>query len=358
VTTQSPVPGPAVDHLAAFRRFPVGLVVFLGVFVAAGLYLASRHFGADAVAMCGDETMLPGDQCEQTRRRRRSISTTTTIRSYEEQLTASARAHEAWVWVGVAVAVLAVIVILLVVLRWRSDVALARTMFGQQAPLTAFSTTTGTGVGLGYVIAAAVAGAGLFFGVRAGATDGEIVGIVIAAVGVIAALAIVAASRPKGSTLVWAYDPGARIVTRSTSQDVPWSDLRYFVDLQNDTYMQIGWKGSKHQVLVDDKDFFATMRSKINSTALAEVQQAAPTGEPVDFGAVTLSGRTITFGKKSFDAASLAAINAVKTKEGVELQVRDRSGGTPVTIRPATFANSDVLFHVLHEQFGVVVPTR
>lgn len=358
MTTPSPSTGKTVDHLAAFRRFPVGLIVFLGVFIAAGLYLASRHFGADAVAVCGDETMQPGDQCEQTRRRRRRISTTTTIRSYEEQLVAAARSHEAWIWGGIAVAVIAVIVIILVVLRWRSDVALARTMSAEQAPLTAFSTTTGASVGLGFLIAAAVGGIGIFFGVRFGATDGETVGLIVAAVAAVIALLIVFSARPKGSTLVWAYEPGARIVTRSTSQDIPWSDLQYFISPGNDSFMQLGWKGSKHQVSVDDKDFFATMRTKINSTAMAEVQQAAPNGAPVSFGAVTLAGRTITFGKKSLDAPSLAAINAVKTKEGVEYQVRDRAGKTAVTIRPAVLANSDVLFHVLHEQFGIVVPTR
>ncbi|MGC5615002.1 hypothetical protein [Georgenia sp. Z1491] len=359
MTTQSTVPGPTADPLAAFRRFPTGITVFLGLFVVGGLFLAYRHLGADAVAMCGDDPMAPGDECQMTSRRRRRISSSTSIQSYEERLTASARAHESWVWVGVAVAVIAAILIALVVIRWRRDTALARTLDGGQEPLATYSATTGTGVGLGFLGAAAVAGIALAMGVRMGGVSGESwIGLAIVGVGVVVALLIVWAARPKGSTLVRAYDSGVRVVTQSRAQEVPWADLQYFVDLESTTFMQLGWVGFKRQLMIDDKEFFATMRARINSAARARVQESAGTAAPVDFGKVTLAGRTVVVGKKELDAGSLAAITPVKGKDGLELHVRDRSGGTPATVRPVEIANSDVLFGVLSEHFGVVVPGR
>lgn len=359
MNTHSTAPGATADPLAAFRRFPTSLVVFLGVFVAGGLYLAYRHLGAEAVAMCSGEPMSPGDECRLSGRRRRRLSSSSYLRTYEEQLTSSARAHESWVWVGVAVAVVAAIMIVLVVVRWRQDTALARTLDGRQAPLTTYSATTGTTAGLGFLAAAAVAALALALGVRFGGMSGDSwVGLLIAGAGVVLALLILWAARPKGSTLVRADDASVRIVTQSRAHDVAWDDLQYFVDLEGSTFMQIGWVGSKRQLLVDDAEFFATMHTRINRTAQARVQESARTGAPVNFGDVTLAGRTVTFGKKELDAGSLAAITPVKTKEGLQLQVRDRSGRTPVTVRPVTIANIDVLFDVLSQHFGVVVPGR
>ncbi|MGC5629327.1 hypothetical protein ACPYO6_13920 [Georgenia sp. Z1344] len=359
MTTPS-TPRPTTDAMAAFRRFPVGITVFLGLFVAAGLYLASRHLGAEAIAMCGDDTMAPGDMCTMSsgRRRRRAGGGTSTY-TYEERLEAAARGHEAWVWAGIAVAVIAVIFIVLVVIRWRRDTALARTLDGQQAPVTSYSTTTSIGAGMGFLGAAAVGAGGLGVGVwLRGVSDLNPIGLAIMAAGAVSGLVILWMARPKGSTLVWAYDSHVRIVTQSRSHDVAWEDMQYFVDLQSSSFMELGWTGSKRQLSIDDEEFFATMRARINTLTRARVERSAETGEPVDFRAVTLAGRTVTFRKKKLDAGSLAAINLVKEKDNLSLHVRDREGATQVIINPAEIANLDVLLHVLSQTYGVVVPGR
>jgi hypothetical protein len=358
VTTNEQSPTAAVqgqperpkDPLAVFRRFPTGLVVFLGLIGAGGLALFITNRAKEVVARCGDEVMIAGDICET--RSRRSFNTTTW--TYEERLNFADAQNQGAIVAGVVVALIALIAIVAVVIRWRRDVTVADQLASQQAPLTAFATTTGLATGFLTLVAGLLGGFGAFLAVGAsGSKGGPVVGLVFGGLMLLAAVGVLWAGRPKGCTLVWAYPSAVRVVTESRVHDVPWQDMQYLSTLGKDRSEWLSWAGRKGKLGIDDKEFFAVMQRTINGATAAGVRPRLDAGETIDFGDVKVSSSTLVVKRKTFPVSDIRGITVMRDKNGTYYEFRDQQTKVAASVGVQTVANADVLFDLLAKRLNI-----
>ncbi|MBZ2195024.1 DUF6585 family protein [Occultella gossypii] len=338
------------DPLAVFRRFPTGLVVFLGLIGAGGVALFLANNAKEVVARCGNEVMVAGDICET--RSRRSFNTTTW--TYEERLAFAEAQNQGAIVAGLVVVLIAVIAIAAVVTRWRRDVAVANQLASQEAPLTAFADSTGVGTGFLTLVAGLLGGFGAFLAVGASGSKGSpVVGLVLGGLMLVAALGVLWVGRPKGCTLVWAYPSAVRVVTESRVHDVPWQDMQYLATLGKDRSEWLSWAGRKSSLGIQDKEFFAVMQRTINGAAAASVRQRFEAGETIDFGDVKVSSSAIVLKKKQFPVSDIRGITVMRDKNGTYYEFRDQQIKVAGSVGVQTVANSDVLFDLLAKRLNI-----
>lgn len=337
--------------LATFRRLPTPLLVALGLYAVVGAVVALLYATRDAVAMCGDRVMAPGDTCS-LRVSRRSLEKRDW--TYEQRLDFSAYENRALTVAGIVVAVIAVAMIVAVLVRRARDVAVADRLAAAEEPIAAHARPNGllTGVlTLGACIAGGIAG---LLAVRSGHGDGVDAVPLVIAVGLAGgAVALLVAGRPAGSTLVWAYPDAVRIVTRSTVHDIAWQDMQYTTSLAAEPVTMLSWVGKKDRLIVDDADFFATMRGRINEAVRAGVPERLTAGETIDFRVVKVAGGTVTLNNKQLPGADIAGVVAVRNKDGDFFEFRDAQDKRIEAVRVPEVGNIDVLVEVLSRQFGV-----
>ncbi len=339
------------DPLAVFRRFPTGLVVFLGLIGAGGVALFLANNAKEVLATCGsDGVMVAGDICET--RSRRSFNTTTW--TYEERLEFAQAQNLGAIVAGLVVVLIALIAIGAVVVRWRRDVAVANQLASQQAPLTAFATTTGLVTGFLTLVAGLLGGFGAFLAVSASGGKGSpAVGLVLGGLMLVAALGVLLAGRPKGCTLVWAYPSAVRVVTESRVHDVPWRDMQYLSTLGKDRSEWLSWAGRKGTLGIDDKEFFAVMQRTINGAVATDVRQRFEAGDTIDFGDVKVSSSTIALKKKQFPVSAIRGITVMRDKNGTYYEFRDQQIKVAGSVGVQTVANADVLFDLLAKRLNI-----
>ncbi|TDE92614.1 hypothetical protein EXU48_13815 [Occultella glacieicola] len=336
--------------MTAFRRIPISLIVFLGVLGAGGLALFLARIGAQVLPTCEGQVMGQGDTCIVSSRRNRGGTTW----SYEERLDFVQAQSQGVAVGGLLVAVFAVVLIVAVVIRWRRDLAVADQLAGEQAPLTAYVTTTGTTTGLFAVLAFLAGGFGAFLAVGATGSKGTPwIGIVFGALLLALGLLFLWVARPNGCTLVWAYPAVVRIVTQSRIHDVPWQDMQYLSGLGKDAAVWLSWVGRKGTLDIDDKDFFATMRRHINGAVAGVAAQRFEASQPTDFGEITLTGSMLVLKRKSVAAADLSGITLMRDKNGTYYEFRDQRAKVVGLIGVQTVANADVLFDLLAKRLNV-----
>src|SRR5699024_10521675 len=113
-----------------------------------------------------------------------------------------------------------------------------------------------------------------------------------------------------------------------------------------------------HLLEVTDKDFFATMRTRINDAVRTGLRQRATAGEVADFRRVTVDDSTLTVDGQAVPAQSIAAVVAVRTKDTNVFEFRDQQGRAVRSVRVTEVANVDVLFELLSSRFGIRLSHR
>lgn len=340
----------ALDEL---RRFPVGLVVLLGLLIAgSGFWFASR-LGMTPSAVCNGEAMSPGDFCE--RRSRRSGRYQV---SYDQVLEMS---QEDILWPKAAAAMIgiaALITLVMVVLRWRSDAALAAQLGTPPGLLGAGASTTGilTGVLALAVVFPALIGTTLVVKL-AGVDDGSPTTLSWILLGLIAALValLVWAGRPRGVSLFQVVEEGVIAVTGSRRHDVGWVDAQYFVPTgDSGSTAGFSWRGRSGSPLdVEDGELFAQVRSHVNAALWPVAQQRVASGEPLDFAELTLSGGALERGGKQIPLAELRYLQAVRKENLVTYQLA--GAGRTIDVPAGSLANLDVLVGLLRERTSASV---
>ena len=340
----------SADPLAVFRKFPTGLVVFLGILVVAGAALALSHVGRTAAAMCNGNPMSPDDICVVRSRRARTTSEWT----YQERLDFNVYENLSFVWGGAVIALFAAIMIVVAIIRWRRDIAVADRLAGGPEPLAAYAKATGFLAGFLTLGACVVGLIGAMAFVRSfGGKGTPVVGIVIAVIAVIVAVGMLWLGRARGCILVWAYPPAVRVVSRSKVRDIAWQDMQYAVTLGDNRAMMLSWIGHKDRLSIEDKDFFTTMRDQINGAVREVVPARTAAGELVDFRSVKITGPTVTIGRKTVPGADLGGVAVTRDKNGSYFEFRDKQGKAVGSAATQDVGNIDVLFELLSRQFGV-----
>ncbi len=336
---------PAKNHLDAFRNPPVAGLIFFLVIGLAGAVWAVLRSGREIVAMCGGARMSPGESCS-TRSRR---SMTTTEWTYDDRLEFATAQHHGLTAGGVAVAVCAAIVIASLLIRWLRDRAVADTLAGQQAPLTSYANRAGLGTGFVSLLACVLAffGASVLVQALNFTVRNQIGGTVVGAAVLLCALVLLVLAFPRGSTLVWPLEESVRVVTRSRVQDVAWQQMQYLVGFAEPPLMQLSWTGKAPKLTIDDGEFFALMRDRINQTLREVLPARRAAGETLDFGAVTITGDTVTVEKAVLDSAQIGAVGKGRNDHGDCLVFVDHTGNSLATVTELRVANRDLLPELL-----------
>lgn len=331
----------ATNPLTVLRNPPLASLIFFAIIGLAGVVWTVLRTGREIVATCGGDAMAPGDIC--TTRGRRSV--TATEWTYDERLEFATAQNNGSTAAGIALAACAALVIIFLLIRWIRDRAVAATLDGQEPPVTSYADRSGSATGFISLLACAAA----FFGVSMlvqGLTftvRNQIGSIAIGAVLVVAALVVLVLAFPRGSTLVWAKDDSVRVVTRSRIQDLAWQDMQYLVSFSAQPLKELSWTGKAPKLTIDDQDFFAVMRDRINATLQQTLPARDAAGETLDFGAVTVAGSRVTVDKTVLDRAQIAAIGKGR-KDNVDcLAFADHAGNTVATVTEMKVANRDLL---------------
>src|SRR5699024_10793065 len=342
VTTADPdAPTDSVAKaLADFRRVPIALLVVLGICAAIGAVVAAVCATRDAVATCGDRVMSPGETCT-LRVSRRSMAKRDW--TYEQRLEFSEYENLALAVAGVVVAIIAAGMIVAVLARWARDLAVADGLTGAEEPIAAHARTNGLLTGALSLGACIAGGVAALFGVRAfRGPDPDVVVLVVAAGAAALAVVMLIVGRPSGAILVWVYPSVVRVVTRSKVHDLAWHDMHYTTSLAAEPTTSLSWRGHRHLLEVTDKDFFATMRTRINDAVRTGLRQRATAGEVADFRRVTVDDSTLTVDGQAVPAQSIAAVVAVRTKDTNVFEFRDQQGRAVRSVRVTEVANVDV----------------
>lgn len=337
--------------LGDFRRIPVALLVVLGACAVVGAGVALVYATRDAVATCGDRVMSPGETCT-LRVSRRSLAKRDW--TYEQRLEFSQYENVALTVAGVVVAVIALGMIVAVLVRRARDLAVVDSLADAEQPIASYARTNGLLTGALSLGACIAGGAAALFGVRAlRGPDPDVVVLLVAAGVAALAVAMLVAGRPGGATLVCAYPSTVRVVSRSKVHDIAWHDMHYTTSLAAEPTTMLSWRGHGHLLEVTDKDFFATMRTRINDAVRTVLPQRIAAGELVDFRRVTVDGSSVTVDGRAVPGQDIAAVVPVRTKDTDVFEFRDRHGKAVRTVRVTEVANVDVLLELLSSRFGI-----
>lgn len=241
------------EAIRQFRRFPVGLVGFVGVLAVGATFWLLNRLALPLVAMCDGSPMAAGDTCTFGSRRGGDYELT-----YEEvlhRLEVTTLAQQ----LGAAVLLAALVATALIaVICWRRDVGASAQLGTPTGLLAADWDTSGTAAG---AVAVPMAGLALFGLPMIAQLSRNGTVLVYVAAGVLAIVFAVAVwrFRTRGAALLQLLDGGVVAVADGRRQEVPWSQIS--VD-EGSSSPRLRWSGLSHPIAVDNQQAQQIVRDR------------------------------------------------------------------------------------------------
>lgn len=340
---------PSESPDAQFRTPPLGAIIAFGVVALAGLALLIRGLVTKAVATCHGAAMAPDDTCTFGGRRTAADYT----QDFQTRLDIAQASLHGQQLAGALVILGALVTIGLLVAAWRRDLRLVEGL-AQERPEHGHVDRGLLVPVFGAICAIVLMGAGGY--VALGLNPDSALFPIVGGLMVLAGLAVLVMSRPKGATALLVYPSELGVVSRGARSSVPYTDVTYFVGERTRSF---NWAGSGRGDIMLSADEAPAFRDALAQRAHTAWVQAAPQrlarGESVEFGDITLDPQTLTIAGTALPLSGVAGIRAVKDSNATYYEALDAAGAVQGRIDTSRVAHAAVLRQVLAPS-GITLP--